>query len=264
MSHRWGGAATVSAAATIVLLLAAGPLANATGTGYELHFSRHSGSTSDTAIDLTSVTSTDPGGSNISVTFTVSGEPNVASDLYTYSVFLGGPTWYNASASVLLTNNTTYAYLAPTSSGTGTGLPIPYHLNGSTISVSVPKAAVGSPTGFAVNVEATFYDDRHSFYLHDWLGSDTAASAGNGVNCLPGAVCTGGFSLANLGGLLLVEILVGAIVPIAGIVIIVLAIQHEQKPRPPPYLPPPPGVRSPPRPPLPSAWPPPPPPPPPW
>ena len=94
----------------VVTALCFAPLAAASGTGYNLSYTRAAGSTSSPAIDLVSVTSTDPGGNKLTIAFTVAGTPDVSSDSYSYSIWFGGASSSNSSASVSLTNNSTSAF----------------------------------------------------------------------------------------------------------------------------------------------------------
>jgi hypothetical protein len=63
-------------------LLAVAPLASASGSGYNLSFSHAAGSSSNSAVDLVALSTTDGGGATVSVTFSVSGTLNLASSNY--------------------------------------------------------------------------------------------------------------------------------------------------------------------------------------
>jgi hypothetical protein len=89
--------AAIAPLLVLVTALLLAPLAGASGSGYNLSYSRAPGSTSSSAIDLVSVTSSDSGGPNLTIAFTVAGTPDVSSDSYSYSVWFGGAAASNSS-----------------------------------------------------------------------------------------------------------------------------------------------------------------------
>jgi hypothetical protein len=259
--------ATLGFLVVVAVALVLAPFAAATGSGYNLSYTRAAGSTNNAAIDLIAVSSSDPGGNNLTIAFTVSGTPNLASPDYSYWFYFDGGAATNSSASVYLTNNSTSAFFDSYSSGGSSSGYIPYHVSGSTISVSVAKSAVGSATGFGVNVDAVYSNLQTSTFDESWLGTDYQGA--NGVSCTALGTCTStghsnvGSALA-LGFGLLIAIVVGVVVVvIVIIVVIVLVVTKNRNPPPPPTMAPQPGTWAPPPPPPNSAFPPPPPPPPP-
>jgi hypothetical protein len=251
----------VAVAATLLLA----PLAAASGSGYDLSYTRAPGSTTNSAIDLIAVSSTDPGGANLTISFTVSGTPNLANVSYTYWVYFDGGSSNNSSASFFLTNNSTSGFFESYSSGGSSFGYIPYHLSGSTISVSVAKSAVGPSTGFGVNVDGIYSDFPTSTFDESWLGTDYQGSNGESCTAQGNCTATGGDShvgtALGLGLVVFAAIIVGVVVVIIVIVVVVVVVAGRG--RTPPAPPPPqPGAWAPPPPP-PGAVPPPPPPPPP-
>ncbi|MCI4349843.1 MAG: hypothetical protein L3J93_06485, partial [Thermoplasmata archaeon] len=97
------------------------PWAAASGSGYNLSYSRAAGSTSVGAVDLTSVSSSDTGASNLTISFTVSGTPDLQSSNYFYFVWFGGSSAGNATGYVSFSNSATgsyYFFSGSSSSGT--------------------------------------------------------------------------------------------------------------------------------------------------
>jgi hypothetical protein len=233
--------------ASALLLL---PVGAASGSGYDRNYSRPPGSVSVPAVDLVSVVSSDAGGNNLTVSFSVRGIPDVSSSLYSYSVYMAGSFGSNVTATVVVSNNSTYGYLVAFPAGGGTRGFIPYHLSGSTVSVSVEKALVGSPVGFRVNVEATFADFTHNSSAFSWLGTDYPGANGGGTLCPPYATCppTAGAFL-GLGLLIFALLAVAAIAGVAVIVIVVVVVVRHSETSPPPPLSPPLGPWLPPPPP---------------
>ncbi|MCI4324636.1 MAG: hypothetical protein L3K00_01940 [Thermoplasmata archaeon] len=259
--------ATLGLLVVVAIALLLAPFAAATGSGYNLSYTRGAGSTSNSAIDLVAVTSTDPGGNNLTIAFTVSGAPNLGSDSYSYWIYFDGGAASNSSASVFVTNNSTSAFFDAYSSGGSSSGYIPYHLSGSTVSVSVAKAAVGSASGFGVNVDAVYSSLQSSTFDESWLGTDYQGA--NGVSCTTLGTCTSTGGQTNAGAIfgfglfLFAAIIIGIIVVvIVIIVVVVVVVGRSRTPTPPPMMPPQQGGWNPPPPP-PGAMPPPPPPPPP-
>ncbi|HEV2429172.1 MAG TPA: hypothetical protein VGV64_04915, partial [Thermoplasmata archaeon] len=103
--------------AAIAILLLAG-LAAAGGSGYSQSYTRGAGSVSDSSVDLISVSTSDPGGANISVQFQVSGHLNMASQTTGYYVWFGGSSQSNSSAWIFFVDNATFGTIYTSSSFT--------------------------------------------------------------------------------------------------------------------------------------------------
>lgn len=268
MSRTGALLSTLGPLLALALALMLVPFAAASGSGYNLSYSRAPGSTSSPAVDIVSVTSTDPGGSNLTIAFTVAGTPDVSSDFYSYSVWFGGGGASNSSASVLLSNNSTSAFYEQYNAGGGSTGYIPYHLSGSTITVSILKTAVGPASGYGVNVNAIYSNAQTGVFDESWLGTQYTGAGGYSCGTLANCTSSSGSAgaILGLGILVFAAVIIGIVVVVVIIiVVVVVVVGRSSTPPPQPMMPPPqPGAWAPPPPPPPpGAMPPPPPPPPP-
>ena len=253
--------------AAVAVLLSLGPVGAipASGSGYNLTFSQAAGGVSNPNVDLVALSSQDPGGSNITISYTVSGtlELNGTSDPgYGYLLFFGGTTQSNSSAVVTFGNNTTAGTLLYSSSN-GVGVLALFFVlsnGGSTMTFSLAKAVVGPASTFSLNAEAIYHSS--SAYVFSFLGSAYQGSGGGGCpstgGCTPAPSGGGSSSPGNF--LLYVGIIALVVVAVA-VVAVVLILRRSNRP---PGLAGPggwyPGGPMPPPPPPPQAMPPPPPP----
>ncbi|MCI4333289.1 MAG: hypothetical protein L3K01_06155 [Thermoplasmata archaeon] len=230
-------------ATTLVLA----PFTVVSQSGYNQSYTRAAGSTSYSAIDLTSVTSHDPGGSNLTVTFTVSGTPDLTSNNYEYSVYFDGGAQGNSTASVYISNNTSATFYSSSTGGSSSSN-IPYQASGSTITLSVSKAAVGPSAGYEVNVETIYSNPQTSAFGESWLGTTYSGSCSTFGNC--GPAIGNPAALFGLAIWFFAAVIVGVIVVIVVIVVVVVVVVGRSKtPGPPPMMPPQPGAWGPPPPP---------------
>jgi hypothetical protein len=198
-------------------------LASASGNGYDLSYSRAAGTTVYSQVDLTAVSSNDPGGSNITVSFTVSGTIALNPD-DAYFVWFGGSTTGNATAWVLMTNNTTAFWYESYYSGGSFG-PLLVSVSGGTATFSIAKSVVGPASTFSLNAEALYSSGET--YGGSWLG--TNYGAGSGGTCI-GSSCTtgGGGSSGSSNNWLGIAIVVVAIVVVV-VLVVVLMVMRKKK-----------------------------------
>ena len=185
-------------------ILAVTPLATASGSGYDLSYSRSAGSTSVSSVDLVSVETNDPGGNNITVSFAVSGGIDVSSSDVFYWAWFGGTTSSNSTAWVVISNSTNATYYSASGSGESVGQLIVSVSPVSTVTFSLAKSVVGPASTFGVNVEAAY--ESGSSYAVSWLGTDFSSSGsgsgsgggggGGGGGCT-GTTCTGSPSTSS-------------------------------------------------------------------
>jgi hypothetical protein len=242
----------------VTLLLT--PVVGASGAGYNLSFSRGAGSSQNSAVDLVSVSSSDPGGPNVTVTFAVSGTLNLASQSYAYYVWFGGTTASNSNSEAFFSNNPVSGqYFADSSGNSQFGaVPIVAH-SASTLTFSIAKSLVGAAATFGLNAYAAYSNPPGHSITSSWLGSDY--SGGNSIGC-GGTACAPMIGTAfGLGFVVLAALILGFVVVIIVIVVVVVVVAGRNRansapvPMPPPYgippPPPPPGAWAPPPPPLP-------------
>lgn len=243
---------TLISVIVLVVLLLAG-VASASGSGYNQSYTRTAGSVSDSAVDLISVSSSDPGGNNITISFQVSGTVVLNSAQAGYYAWFGGSAAINSTAWVWLVNNMTSAQLYSMNSASH----IPFTLGnaGASVTFSVAKAVVGSSASFSVNVYA--FAVTSGSIAYSWLG--TNYQGGGGASCgAVGCTTTGaGFALGSL----LLYLVIGGVVIVAVVVLVVVLVVMRGKRTTPPgmWAPGGPAIGPPPPPPPPPLAPPPPP-----
>ncbi len=228
--------------AALSLLLLLGTAA-ASGSGYNLSYSRGAGSVANGAIDLISVSSSDPGGPNVTASFQVSGALVLNSANYGYLVWFGGSAASNSTAWVTLTNNATTASLIATT-GFST---IPFTTSGgSSASFSVAKAAVGGAATFAINVYA--YAGSPGSASYSWLGTNYQATGGGGGSCTASG-CTTTAGTALIAAWVWAAVAGAIVIVVVVVLVVVLLFRRKQPgmplmaptpPAPPPPPPPPP------------------------
>ncbi|MGC2789456.1 MAG: hypothetical protein WA547_05295 [Thermoplasmata archaeon] len=220
----------MAAAIAAVLVLSGGVAAS--GSGYNLSYTQtYTGSYP--AIGLTGVSSSYSSGSNITASFTVSGQINLVSDDYSYDFWFGGTASTNTTAWVFISNNTTTGeYYGGTSESSEYGT-INYTLSngGSTLTLSIATNVVGPSSSFAIDVFAGYSTSTTGSY--DWLGTDYGdfgGGGGNGVTCTATS-CTAAPAAASslLSGLLLYAVL-GIVVVVIVIVVVVMLVMRGKKP----------------------------------
>lgn len=226
--------------------MAVAPSAAAGGTGYNLSYSHAAGSSSNSAVDLVALSTNDPGGLTVSVSFTVSGTLNLASENYVYELFFGGSAESNATDWVIFTNNSTAGETFG-STGNGGGFAyVPYTLSGggSTLSFAINKSAVGPSSSFSANAYAAAGLLSSGSFTYSWLGSDYLGLGGGG-----GGTCTGvtpssctSTAVSNAIAWWIYGAIATLIVVVVIVVIVVVVVMRKKKsPPPPPMMAPPPA-----------------------
>ena len=230
----------------LAVLLFVGTAA-ASGSGYNLSYSRTGGSVSVASVDLIAVSSTDSGGNNITAFLQVSGTLVLNSATTGYWVWFGGSTTSNSTAWVFITNNTTAGNYFSSNGGFSSGHVLLTTGNGgSSVSFSIAKTVVGSATNFAINVYA-------------WTGSSTSSTISwLGTNYQGGGSCANGVCVATaaplFSGYVLYGTIAGVIVIVVIVVLLLLVLRRRRPPTQP--APPPPSAGMPPAPPPPPPAPP--------
>ncbi len=209
--------------------------AAAAGSGYDLSFTQ-APTTAISDVALIDLLTSDPGGSNITVTLVVDGVFVLNSPEYSYSMYFAAGPFENATAFVQFSNTSasgSYETLEGGSSMYGTVLATLSNGN-SELSFSIAKAVVGNSTGFEANAAATF------------SSSATQASSQLGSTYGGGGSCTGvGCSPTGSGGspfdwwIVIVPALV--VVAVVAIVLVVALRRKPATPSPPPPAAPPPS-----------------------
>ena len=220
-----------SALVAVVLL---GAVAAASGSGYNLSYSRGAGSTANSAIDLVGVSSSDGGGATVSVSFTVSGTLNLHDGQYSYFVWFGGSTSGNSTAWATFTNNTTAGQYYSTSGGGSSFGPLPFTATGSTLTFAMNKTALPPASAFTVNVDALYLSNSGSSEGISWLGTDYSG----GASCGPGG-CLGSTPSSIFAPLVLAAIIAGVVIVVIVVVVVVLVVVMRRKRTPPPVAMPP-------------------------
>ncbi len=219
------------AALSLLLLLGT---AGASGSGYNLSYTRAAGSVANGAIDLISVSSTDPGGPNITASFQVSGALVLNSPNYGYLVWFGGSTASNSTAWVSIVDNSTTASLLSSSSFATIAFTTS---GGSSASFSLAKAVVGGASTFGINVYA--YTGTSGSASYSWLGTNYQATGGGGGTCTAsGCTTTAGTALIAAWVWTAVA---GAIVAVVVVVLVVVLLLRRKQPGTPLMAPPPPA-----------------------
>ena len=233
----------------LTVLLFTGTAA-ASGSGYNLSYSRSPGTVSVASVDLIAVSSTDSGGNNITAFLQVSGTLVLNSMTTAYWVWFGGSSTANSTAWVYITNNTLDGTYYTSNGGFSSGTVLLTTGNGgSSVSFSIAKTVVGSASNFAINVYA--WTGSVSSATVSWLGTNYQG----GGSCANG-ICASTSATPFFSG----YVLYGTIAAVIAVVAIValLLVLRRRRPSPQP-APPPPSVGMAPAPPPPPAAPPPPP-----
>lgn len=220
-----GSATLALLVGTIVALV---PLASAAGSGYNLSYSRASGSTTNANIDLVSVSSTDNGGATLSVTFQVSGHLVLSDSNYAYSLFFGGGGQSNSTAWATFTNNSTVGDYFSSSGGGFSSGPLAYSLGsgGASLTFAINKTAVGPSSAYSLNAYAVYSLATGGGGI-SWLGTNYQGS----INCGPSG-CSGPAvnAINNAFGLLAIITLVAIIAVVVIVVVVVLVVRRRRHP----------------------------------
>jgi hypothetical protein len=207
----------------IAALVVSAPVASAAGSGYSLTFTHGSGQSADGATDLVSLTTTDPGGVQITVTIQVSGTINVVSSHYAYTVYFGGSGSAASNAATAVFSNDTLGTWISSGGSAGFGQ-MAYSIGsgGSALTFSMNKSEVGPASSFTANAFAAS-DSSNSA---SWIGSDyTSTGGGGGSNCGLSACTTPASTAISW----LVYAAIGFIVVIVVIVAVVLLVVMRRK-----------------------------------
>ena len=137
--------------AVIALVLCLVPLAAAGGSGYDLSFTQAANAGVNADVDIVSVSTSYPSGTNLTVTTTVAGTFQTTNGDYFYDWYFGGGGEFNSTAVVEFTNNSTSATFSGGSSGGGSFGTLPIQASGGTLTFSVATALVGPSSIFTVN-----------------------------------------------------------------------------------------------------------------
>ena len=227
-----------------------------TGSGYDQSYSRAAGSSSVAAVDLVSVSSNDPGGTNITVSFSVSGTVVLNSGDYLYYVYFGGTGSGNSSAWTIFSNNSTAGeYYGGGSNSFSFGtMGFTLTNGGSTLTFSIGKAVVGPATNFSVDAYAEYA--TNSQFSFTWLGTDynsgtgSGSGGGTGGGGGGGGTCTASGCVGTSGGAtnsnaLWLYIGLGVVLVVVALVAVLLLLRRK-KVAPTPSVPPPMGYYAPP------------------
>ena len=227
-----------------------------TTAGYDQSYSRAAGSTSVADVDLVGLTSNDPGGLNITVSFSVSGTVVLNSGDYVYYVYFGGTGTSNSTAWVIFNNNTTAGEYFGVGSNSISSGNMNYTLSngGSTLAFSIGKAVVGPATNFSVDAYAEY--GTNSQFSFSWLGTDynsgtgSGSGGGTGGGGGGGGTCTASGCVGTSGGAtnsnsLWLYIGLGVVVLVVALVATLLLLRRK-KVQPAPAVPPPMGYYAPP------------------
>jgi hypothetical protein len=209
-------------------LMVLAPWASASGSGYSLNFTSSSNA-ADANVNLVSL-STSPTGSQVTVTAQVSGQIIDNNANYIYDFFFGGTLESNASAYILLTNNTTYAdYYSTYGGGFAFGtLPFTLGNGGSSITVAINQSAVGPSSGFSANAEAVYGTESSGSV--SLLGS-AYPNGGESGSCTQ-SVCTTTTAASN--ALSTLEYAgIGILIVLVVVVILVVVLVMRKKKTPP-------------------------------
>jgi hypothetical protein len=182
-------------AGLFLVVLIMSTTAQASGSGYNLSYTRAPGSTSPAAVDLVSVSSNDPGGNNITASFSTASAIDLSSGDYIYIVYFGGTGTSNSTAYVDFSNNTTAGEYYSSNSGSFSAGVMPFVLTngGSTLSFSIAKASVGPASNFSIDVYAEYATTNQVSF--SWLGTDYNSASGPG-----GGTCTSAGCAPSSGG----------------------------------------------------------------
>jgi len=208
----------------IAVVVAFFPIAAAAGSGYSLNFSQSPGQSSDAAVDLIALSTTDPGGAQITTTFQVSGTLNLHDSNFDYTVYFGGSGSSSGNyASAIFSNDSQGTWISGSSGGSGYGsLPYTVGSGGSSLTFSMNKTAVGPAATFAVNAFAADSNSGAS-----WIGSDYSGG--------PGGTCTGTncVTTATANAVLWLWLSVAIIVVVVVVVLVVVLLVMRRKRTPP-------------------------------
>ncbi|MCI4365894.1 MAG: hypothetical protein L3K10_07565 [Thermoplasmata archaeon] len=202
----------------IALLLPLSGFASAAGSGYNQNFTQSAGHSTNSAVDLTSVSSSYSSGSNISVTFSVSGSINFADSNYGYLVWFGGHTASTASAFASFSNGTG-GYIA--SGGSGFGVIVPM-ISGGTLSFSIATAVVGPESTYSIDAFA-FFGVAATTGTYTWLGTDY----NGGGTCTSATSCT---STSGSSAPFNYWIIVIPVIVVVLIVVVLVVLMMRKKP----------------------------------
>jgi hypothetical protein len=237
LRHGWSSSVPLVAVLALTLSLGLAAAVPASGSGYNLTFTQSAGTVPNPNVDLVALSSNDPGGSNITVSFTVSGtiELNgIQNPGYTYVVFFGGSSQANSTAFITFHNNSTAGDVLYSSSGGYGSFFIAFVLSsgGSTLTFSVAKAVVGPASTFSLNAEAVY--STSGTYVLGFLGSAFGGpgGGGGGGTCTSTGVCTptSGTGTSSPVNYLLYGVIIAVIVAVVVVVAVVLLRRRSTPP----------------------------------
>ncbi|MCI4340197.1 MAG: hypothetical protein L3J73_02875, partial [Thermoplasmata archaeon] len=202
------------------------------GSGYNQSVTQSGGHASDSAVDLVSISSSDPGTAQVSVTLQVSGVLNLVSEHYAYWVYFGGAATTNATAYAIFSNGTVGSWFSTVSFGAGT-LPYTTGAGGSSLTFLINKSAVGPSSTFTLNAWAA--QGTAGTGSFSWLGSNYQG-LGNGGGTCGSTGCSSTTSTA-ISGWVWIGVGLGVVILVV-IVVVVLVVVLPKRRAPPPSMPP--------------------------
>jgi len=225
MEAKWKGLSLVAIVA-VAFVLALSGLASAAGSGYNQSFSQ-SANGSNVNSDLTSVSTNDPGGLNLTTSFTVAGQVILNSDTYIYEIWYGGSSASNATAYAFFSNNTTAGFYAGYGSNAGSFGYLPFTVSGggSTLTFSIAKTILPPASSFTLNAVAVY--GSTGSYSYSWLGNNFNGLGGGGGGTCTGSSCTVTSSSSSFNWLI---VIIPVIVIVVVVVVVLVLLMRKKRP----------------------------------